>query len=111
MPFETWMLTILKIVGVVIGGHIAITKMLPALKNILSFFTKKEELVTSTISILIMYIGVLVLKYIISFLVATGNKYLSYVDVLLPGVEVILTITPYVLYFLIATVIVAGLKK
>lgn len=111
MAFEIWMLTILKIVAVIIGGHLAITKMLPILKNVLTSFIKKTELITSTISILLFFIGVLVLKFIISFLVLTENKYLAYANVLLPGIEVILTIIPYVLYFLIAAIIVAGLKK
>jgi len=111
MSFEIWMLTILKIVAVVIGGHLAITKMLPALKNVLAAFVKKGEVLTSIISTLLLFVGVLVLKFIINFLVAVENTYLSYVGVLLPGIEVILTIIPYVLYFMVAVVIVAGLKK
>lgn len=111
MAFEVWMLTILKIVAVIIGGHLAITKMLPALKKILASYIKKEDLVTSIISILIFYVAILVSKFVIEFFVATGNKYIGYVSVLLPGIEVILTIIPYVLYFLVAIVIVAGLKK
>ena len=43
MAFEMWALTILKIVAVIIGGHLAITKLLPTLKNVLSSFIKKEE--------------------------------------------------------------------
>lgn len=111
MAFEIWMLTILKIVAVVIGGHLAITKMLPALKNVLSAFIKKGEVLTSIISTFIFFVGILVLKFIVNFLVAVENKYLGYVNVLLPGLEVILIIIPYVLYFMIAVVIVAGLKK
>lgn len=111
MAFEMWMLTILKIVAVIIGGHLAITKMLPALKNVLASFIKKPEFIASVISIFIFYVAILVLKFIIDFLVLTENKYISYVNVLTPGIEVILTIVPYILYFMIATVIVAGLKK
>lgn len=111
MAFETWMLTILKIVCVIIGGHLAITKLLPALKNVLSSSIKKEDLTTSIISILMMYTGVLVLKFMIEFIVATENKYLGYANVLVPGIEVILTLVPYVIYLMVATVIVAGLKK
>ena len=111
MGFEIWMLTILKIVAVIVGGHLAITKMLPALKRVLSSFIKKEEVVTSVISTFMFYIGTLVLKFIIEYLATTENKYLTYITVLIPGIDVILTIVPFVLYFLIAAIIVAGLKK
>lgn len=111
MGFELWALTILKIVAVIIGGHLAVTKMLPALKNVLASFIKKPEFIASVISIFIFYVGILVLKFVIDFLAMTENKYMGYVTVLLPGVEVILTILPYIMYFMIAAVIVAGLKK
>ncbi len=109
MAFEIWALLILKIVGVIIGGHLAVTKLLPELKKMLSLFVKKEELITSIISILIFYVAVLVFKFIVSFLAVIENKYLGYANVLLPGVEVILTVTPFVMTFLAAIVVVAGL--
>lgn len=111
MALEIWLLTILKIIAVIIGGHLAITKMLPVLKKVLNSFIKKDEITVSVISIFIFYVGVLAAKFVIGFLTATGNKYLGYINVLLPGVEIILTITPYVLYFMTAAVIVVGLKK
>lgn len=111
MAFEIWMLTILKVVAAIIGGHLAITKLLPALKNVLSSSIKKEDLTTSVISVLMVYTGVLVLKFIIESITATENKYLSYASVLLPGTEVILMLVPYVIYLMVAAVIVAGLKK
>ena len=111
MSFEIWMLEKLKIIAVVIGGHLAINKMLPVLKNVLSSFIEKEEFLTGIISVLMFYVGVLVLRFIVDFLVEIGNKYLSYVEVLLPGIEVILAVIPYVIYFMIAAVVVAGLKK
>jgi len=46
----------------------------------------------------------------VGFLAAVENKYLGYASVLLPGIEVILTVTPFVLMFLAAIVIVAGLS-
>lgn len=111
MAFETWMLLVLKIVVVIIGGHLAITKLLPELKKVLSYSVKREELVTSIVSILVFYVAILVSKFVASFLATMENKYLGYANVLLPGIEVILTVTPYVLYFLMATVIVAGLSN
>jgi len=110
MAFMDWMLLILKIVGVVIGGHIAVTKFLPLMKTALSSFIKKEEFVTSVISVLMLYILVLVLNVVVGFLVSVENKYLGYLNVLLPGMEVILKVAPYIIYFLIAAVIVAGLS-
>ena len=111
MAFGTWMLLILKIICVLIGGHLAITKLLPELKKVLSFFVKRMELITSIVSVLIIYILVLVLKFIIGFIAAVENVYLGYANVLLPGIEVILMVIPYVLYFFVAVVIVAGLSK
>lgn len=111
MSFEIWTFTVLKIVAVIIGGHLAVTKLLPILKNVLNSFLKKEEITLSVISIFLFYIGVSVAKYVIFFLTATENKYLNYINVLSPGVEIILTIIPYVLYFMTAAVIVVGLKK
>jgi len=110
MAIEIWALLVLKIIGVIIGGHIAVTKLLPELKKMFCLFVKKEELITSVISILIFYVAVLVLKFIVGFLAAVENKYLGYASVLLPGIEVILTVTPFVLMFLAAIVIVAGLS-
>ena len=111
MAWEIWILTILKIISVIIGGHLAITKLLPALKKILVLFIKEDGFVTSIISTILIYVGVLVLKFIVTVLVATENKYLIYTDILSPGLEVMLSVIPYVLYFMIAVVIVAGIKK
>ncbi len=111
MAFGIWALLILKIVGVIIGGHLAITKLLPQLKKTLSVFVKREELITSIVSVMIFYVAMLVLKSVISVSATIENMYLGYVNVLLPGVEVVLSVTPYVLYFLMATVIVAGISS
>jgi len=111
MVFESWTITILKIIFVIIGGHLAITILLPALKRMLSPSVKREEFIPSVIAILIFYVAVLVLKFILEFLIETESKFLGYGNALLPGTEVIITVVPYVLYFMIAAVIVAGLKK
>lgn len=111
MAFQEWMMAILQIVVVLIGGHLTITKLLPLLKEGLVYLIKKEEVVNSTISVFILFIGVIVLKKLVEFLVDTGNTYLSYINVLTPGIDIILEVFPFVLYFMLAIVAVSGFAK
>ena len=111
MAFENWMLLILKVVVILIGGHLAITRLMPNMKNTLAQVVKNEELLTGSVSTLIFFIGVIAAKLILQSVSVVGNKYVSYLTVLLPGVDVILTIIPYVVYFLVAAIIVSAFKS
>ena len=105
MTFTTWLPIILKIIAIIIAGHLAITKLLPILKDVLSSYIRKGTVVTGVLYIFLFYIGVLVLEFIVNFLPETGNKYLIYLDILTPGVDLILKVIPYIVYFMLASVV------
>ncbi len=111
MAFEVWMLTILKIAVLIIGGHLTITKLLPKLKNVLTIFIDKSEIILAIIYALMFYTLILVIKYTVEALVLVNNKYINYLSVVIPATDIMLTIIPFVLYFLIAAVIAMGVKK
>ena len=109
MALEDWMILVLKVVFILIGGHLAITRLMPGLKKVLAQVVRNEAVLVSSVSTLVFYIGVIAAKLIIQSVSAMDNKYLGYLAVLLPGVEVILVIIPYVVYFLIAATVVSAL--
>ena len=105
MSFATWLPIILKIVAVIVAGHLAITKLLPILKDVLSSYIRKGTVVTGVIYIFLFYIGVLVLEFIVKFLPETGNKYLIHLDILTPGIDLVLKVIPFIVYFMLASVV------
>ena len=110
MALEPFITNILKIVFVILGGHILITKVIPLLDELLKSLIKENKVVDNFTSLLGVLVFVLVGVKIIEFATATGNKVISYLDVIKPGLELILGMVPYFGYIFAAAVVVIALK-
>lgn len=110
MSVEVWIVNVLKIVFVIVGMHIALTKVLPLLKDMLSGFIGNKKIndgITGLIAILILVLGGL---KIFDFIEAIGNKALSYLLVFKPGFEMVFSLEHYFKYIVLAVVVAVALK-
>ena len=111
MVAELWIINILKIVFLLLGAHIAITKIVPLLNDFLNSFIKDKRAVDSFTSLIDIFILVTVGLKIVEFALAVQNKALSYVEVLQPGFEVISNLFSYIQWILLALIVVVALKN
>lgn len=110
MVVETWVVTLLKVVFVIVAGHIAITKIVPLLDEFLSGFIKNEKAVDSFTSLIDIFILVLVGTKIIEFLLETENPVLSYFSALQPSFELLNALFSYLQWILLALIAIVALK-
>lgn len=105
---ELWAMNILKIIFIVIGAHIAITKVLPMLKDALSGLDKK--MINGIISLFAVFILVFAGLKIFEFIAAIGDKTISYLLVIQPAFDLILKLEYYFKYIIIGVIVILGLK-
>src|SRR3989344_28582 len=106
MAAEIIAINILKIVFVILGGHIAITKIVPLLNDFLDSFIKDKKAVDSFTSLIDIFILVMVGLKIFEFITAIDNKLLAYLTVLQPGFEVVSSLFTYLQWILLALIAV-----
>lgn len=111
MGAENFIVNLLKIISVVVAGHIALTKIIPMLDDILKNLTKDNKVVDKFTSLLGILVIVLASVKIIELALAIGNKVISYLDVLKPGLEFILSLVPYFGYIFGALVILIAVRS
>ena len=105
---------ILKIVVVILAGHVTLTKIIPMMDELLKGLIKENKVVDNFTSLLGVFVFVLVGMKIVDLAVLTENKVISYLSILKPGLELIHSLVPYFGYvFAGAVVIIAvrGFKK
>jgi len=111
MSAESFIVNLLKIVFVVLAGHIALTKIIPLVDDMLKGLIKDTKVVDKFTSLL----GILVITLagikIIEFAVATENKVVGYLSVLSPGLEFIKGLVPYFGYVFAAVVIIVAARS
>ena len=105
---EVAVVNILKIIFVVIGAHLAITKVLPMLKDTLSGFDKK--IANGLISLFAVLIMVFAGLAIFDFIVAIGSTALSYLLVIKPAFDIVFKLEYYFKYVILGVIIILGLK-
>lgn len=111
MGFETFIVNLLKIVSIVVAGHITLTKIIPLLDDILKGFIKDNKVVDRFTSLLGILVIVLASIKIIEFAMAMQNKVIGYLDVLKPGLELILSLVPYFGYVFGALVLIIAVRN
>jgi len=111
MAAEIIAINILKIVFVILGGHIAITRVVPLLNDFLLSFIKDKQSVESFTSLIDILILVLIGTKIIEFALATGNTYLAYIEVLKPGFDLIMSLFDYLKWILVVLIGVVAIKN
>lgn len=111
MSAENIIVNILKIIFVIIGGHITLTKIIPLLDDMLKSLIKETKAVDKFTSLLGIFVFVIVGVNIINFAVATENKVISYLSVIKPAFELIIGLVPYFGYIFAATVLIITVKS
>ena len=114
MSVETIIVNILKIVFVVLAGHVALTKIIPMVDAMLKGLIKENKVVDNFTSLLGIFVFVLVGIKIIEFGVATQNTVITYLEIIKPGFELIQSLVPYFGYIFAGVVViiaVRGIKK
>lgn len=104
---EIAMVNILKIIFVVIGAHLAITRVLPMLKNALNGLDKK--VVNGLISLFAVLVIVFAGLAIFEFIEAIGGA-LSYLLVIKPAFDIVFKLEYYFKYVILGIIVILGLK-
>ena len=111
MAIEGWVINILKIVFVIIAGHIAITKVVPLLNDFLESFIKNSKAIDSFTSLIDIFILVLIGTKIVEFLLATENTVISFISVLEPAFEIFMSLFTYLQWIILALIVVVAIKN
>ncbi len=111
MAVEVWVLNILKIIFIIIGGHVAITKVVPLLNDFLLSFIKDKKSVDSFTSLLDIYILSIVGLKIVEYVLNIDNFALNYLESIKPGFEILTQLFSYLQWILLALIVVVALKN
>lgn len=111
MAVEEWIINLLKIVFVIVAGHIAITRIVPLLNDFLLSFVKNKKSVDSFTSLIDIFVIVLVATKIVEFALNIQNKIIGYVSILGPGLQVLTSVFEYLKWILLALILVIAFKN
>ncbi|MBI2671762.1 hypothetical protein HYX16_02415 [Candidatus Woesearchaeota archaeon] len=111
LALEEYIVNLLKIVFVVLAGHISLTKVIPLLDGLLSELIKEKKAVDNFTSLLGILVFVLVGMKIVEFALATQNKIISYLSVVKPGLDLLMSLSSYFGWILAGAVVVLGLRS
>jgi len=105
-----WAVNIISIVFVIIATYISIAVILPLVRGLLNGLVSDDRTVASLMGLLIVIVYVLVFGEIVELLVAIGNKYLNYLDVLNSGLDVLNGLLGYVKWVIVGALVAFGLR-
>ena len=111
MTTEIIAINILKIVFVIIGGHVVITRVVPLLNDFLLSFIKDKKSVESFTSLIDIFILAIVGLKIVEFAIATENPFAAYLAVLQPGFDLIMLLFDYLKWILVVLIGVVAIKN
>jgi len=111
LALEDFIVNLLKIVFVVLAGHISLTKVIPLLDGILKELVKEKKAVDNFTSLLGILVFVMVGIKIVEFALATQNKIISYLSVVKPGLDLLLSLVPYLGYIFAGMVLLIALRN
>jgi len=102
-------IAIISIIFVIIAAYLAITKILPVVRDLLSGIVD-GRVMGAFMSLLIIVVYILVLDKVVNLLLAAENQYLNYLSYITPGITVLTDLLPYLKYVLLGALIAWGLK-
>lgn len=111
MAIDIYVTNIIKIVFTIIGGHLAIAKILPLLKDFLDDFIKEDDVIKGLISLLTVVIIVTVATLVIEFTTAIGNPMLNYINLVKPMLDVLNSLFNYLQYIVAIGLIAYAIKS
>ncbi len=105
-------LAILGGIFVIIIAYIIISRILPMVKNLLDGLITNNVSLGSFMSLLIIIICILVLSEVVNLLLEVeGNAYITYLNLITPGINILTGILPYIKYILLGALIAWGFKS
>ncbi len=110
MAIDIYITNIIKIIFAIIGGHLAITKILPMLKDFLDDFIS-DKVMKGLISLLTIIIVVIVATLVLEFTTAIGNPILNYIDLAKPILDIITKLFDYLQYVVAIGLIAYAIKS
>jgi len=110
MAVIVWITTIISAVIILIAGHIAITIVLPKLKELVNPVIKDEKSLSALMTLLLILIIVLALGSIITVLNGLQNDVVNLLNVFKPGLTLLTDFGNYVGYIILGFIVVLGLK-
>ena len=105
-----WITTIISSVIIFIAGHIAITIILPKLRDLLNPIIKDEKAISSLMTLLMILVVVLAFTSMIIVLGTLQNEVLNLLNVFRPGLELLTSLGKYIGYLVMGLLVVLGLK-
>jgi len=111
MAVDIWITFILKLIFVLLAGHIAITKIVPLINDFLLSFIKDKNAVNSFTSLIDIFILVIIGLQIMSLVTEINNGYLNYIVVLQPALDAIKSLFAYLQWILLVLIAVVALKN
>ncbi len=111
MAISAWVVNILGIVFATVAVLVIIIKIFPRLGELADSVLNDEGIVSNLMSLLV------ILVYILLFFTAVGliknidNKYLNYIGLLDPGIELLNAVLPYLKWVIFALLIAAAFKQ
>jgi uncharacterized BrkB/YihY/UPF0761 family membrane protein len=111
MATEAWVINILGIIFAITAALIIIIKILPRVRDLTDAAFNDEGITSSLLSLLVILVYVLLFVGTMALLKNIDNKYLNYVSILDPGVNLLTAILPYMKWVVFAILIGAALKQ
>ena len=110
MGAELIVTNVIKIVFLIVGGHLAITKVLPMLEDVLSSVLTDKKVLDGLMSLLSVLILVIVGIKVIDLFLATQNPTLAYIGLVRPAFEVLFMLVDYFTWILAGVVVLLGVQ-
>jgi len=111
LAIDVYITNIIKIIFAIIGGHLAITRILPVLKNFLDDFIKEDKVLKALISLLTFAIIVAVANLVVQFTTAIGNPVFNYIALIQPMLDIFNTLFSYLQYIVAIGLIAYAIKN
>ncbi len=105
-------LNIVEIVLVIVFAFIIISKIFPNIRILLDGLIKDNKSLAGFMSLLIIIVYILTFSKIVNLLLEiTENQYITYLNLITPGIDILNAILPYIQYILLGALIAWGLQS
>src|SRR3989344_4654859 len=105
MVSEAWVVNIFGIIFSIVAALIIIIKILPWVRDLSDSILGDSAAVTSLMSLLVILVYILLFAGILGLLKNIDNKFLNYLTVLDPAVNMFLAVLPYLKWLVFALVL------
>ena len=108
---SVWVINILGMAFATIAALIIIVKIFPRIGELADSIFNNEGIVRNLMSLLVILVYILLIFTIIGLIKNINNKYLNYISLIDPGIELFTAMLPYFKWVVFALLIAAALKQ